>query len=167
MFINRFLKKAAIAAIAVVSLNVVANAQAEGDKAVGVNLMIGTGHRYSNVGVGAKFLYNVTDPIRLGGELDFFLQNDYMRWWDFSMYGHYLFTVDDRINVFPAVGLGIVGARADVFGLNASNNWLAVSFGGGADFALSNNLFFTTELRLKIFKDTDRINFALGLAYKF
>ena len=165
-------KRAAIIAIAV-TISVASHAQTKGDMATGGNLVIGTGNSYTNIGIGAKFLYNVTDPIRLGGEFDFFPKKDYTSWWDFSVYGHYLFSVADRVNVFPSVGLGLVGARVsfpDLFGYGGgsySSSWFALSLGGGADIALSDNLFLTGELRLKIFENSTRINLTFGVAYKF
>jgi len=176
MFSNRLIflnavakatKKVAIIAIAV-AISVAAQAQTKGDKAVGGNALMGVGNGYTNIGIGAKFLYNITDPIRLGGEFDFFLKKHYSSWWDFSVYGHYLFSVADGINVFPAVGLGIVGTQVDILGFSSySGNWLAVSLGGGADYALSDNLFLTGELRFKIFEHSNRANIAVGIAYKF
>ena len=166
--LGNFTRKVAIVAIAVVSINVAANAQAQGDKAVGGNLVIGTGNSYTNVGIGAKFFYNVTDPIRLAGEFDYFLKKDNVSWWDFSVYGHYLFSVADGVNVFPAVGLGMMGWKADLgpFG-NYSDSKFVFSLGGGADYALTDQLILTGELRLKLYDGNNRVNFAVGIAHKF
>ena len=163
-----FIRKAAIVAIAAVSINVAANAQMQGEKAVGGNLVFGSGDSYSNFGIGAKFFYNVTDPIRLAGEFDYFLKKDYVSFWDFSVYGHYLFSVAEGVNVFPAVGLGMMGIKVDLgpFG-NASDSKFAFSLGGGADYALNESLILTGELRLKLYDGNNRVNFAVGLAYRF
>ena len=169
-----FFKKAAIIAIAAVTMSVSAVAQQKGDKAAGGNLVIGAGNSYTHVGIGAKFLYNVTDPIRLAGEFDYFLKKDYASWWDFSVYGHYLFSVADQVVVYPSVGLGMVGAKFKypdfgwgIGGDSYSDSWFAFSLGGGADYSLTSNLVLNGELRLKLFENTNRINFAIGVAYKF
>ena len=162
-------KRVAIIAIAV-TISVAAHAQTKGDMAAGGNLVIGMGHSYTNFGIGAKFLYNVTNPIRLAGEFDFFLKKDYTSWWDFSVYGHYLFSVADKVNVFPAVGLGLVGVRVNHMGYGGgtySHSYFAASLGGGADFALSDNLFLTGELRFKLIEYSNRVNLAVGVTYKF
>jgi len=160
--------KMAIFAIAV-AMSIPAVAQQQGDKAVGGNLLIGTGNSLTNVGIGVKFLYNVTDPIRLAGEYDFFPKKDYVTWWDFSVYGHYLFSVADQVVVYPSVGLGVVGSKVDLGVVSGSGNDFAFSLGGGVDYALPSNpnLVLNGELRLKLFNGSNRINFAFGVAYKF
>ena len=157
-------KRAAIIAIAAVTMSLAVNAQQQGDKAVGGNLVIGTGNSFTHVGIGAKFFYNVTDPIRLAGEFDFFLPKYETTWWDLSVYGHYLFPVADKVVVYPSVGLGIVGAKVKGFD---GNNDFALSLGGGADYALTDQLSLTGELRLKLINGTNRLNIALGVVYKF
>jgi len=173
---REFFKRAAIIVIAAVTMSVSAVAQ-QGDKAVGGNLVIGTGNSYTNIGIGAKFLYNVTDPIRLAGEFDFFLKKDYMSMWDFSVYGHYLFSVADKVVVYPSAGLGIVGSKVSfpsttiwgetIPGFSASGSDFAFSLGGGADYPLTSNLVLNGELRIKLYNGGNRINFAIGVAYKF
>ena len=159
--------KMAIIVIAAITMSVAAYSQSQGDKAVGGNLVIGSGDSYTNVGIGAKFFYNVTDPIRLAGEFDYFLKKDYLSMWDLSVYGHYLFPVADQVAVYPSVGLGIVGAKVSFGGYSDSNSEFAFSLGGGADYELSSNLTLNGELRIKLIDGGNRLNIAIGLAYKF
>jgi outer membrane protein X len=171
-------KKVAIIAIALVTMSVAINAQQQGDMAAGGNLVIGTGNSYinggrnsyTNVGLGAKFFYNVADPIRLAGELDLFLQNKGLRMWDLSVYGHYLFPVADQITVYPSVGLGVLGEKwVENYGysLKAPNNNPVFSLGCGVDYELFSNLALTNEIRIKLYDGGNRLNIAIGLAYKF
>ena len=161
--------KMAIVIIAAATMSMPAMAQQQGDKAIGGNLVIGTGDSYTNVGIGVKFLYNVTDPIRLAGEYDFFPKKDMVTWWDFSVYGHYLFPVADKLVVYPSVGLGMVGSKVEILGHSASGSDFGFSLGGGVDYALPSNpnLVLNGELRIKLFDGGNRINFAFGVAYKF
>ena len=155
-------KAMAIMAIAV-TISLSAAAQ-QGDKAVGGNLVVGMGDSWTNIGLGAKFLYNVTDPIRLAGEFDYFFKKDYVSWWDFSVYGHYLFPVATQVSLYPSLGLGMVGAKSDFGG---SYSEFAFSLGGGVDYALSSNLSLNGELRIKLYDGYNRTNLAIGLSYKF
>jgi len=169
-----FLKRVAIVFIAVVTMSVTAVAQKQGDKAVGVNLLLGSTTGYSNLGLGAKFLYNVTDPIRLSGEFDYFLKKTFLteswNFWDFSVYGQYLFPVAEKIVVYPEVGLGYLGETisssiVNLGGAGSGGNF-AFSLGGGIDYPLSPNLTLNGGLRLKLVTGS-WFNIYAGLAYKF
>jgi len=171
-----FLKKVAIVVFTVVTMSVSAVAQQKGDMAAGGNLVIGTGNSFTNYGIGAKFLYNVTDPIRLAGEFDYFLKKDYLSMWDFSVYGHYLFPVAESVVVYPSVGLGLIGSTVSMptidipgmgtYGGSQSGSDFAFSLGAGADYKLTSNLTLNGEIRIKMSNGT-RFNLALGVAYKF
>jgi len=163
----------AMIAIAAVAMSMPAAAQQAGDKAVGGNLVIGTGDSYTNVGIGAKFFYNVTDPIRLAGEFDYFLKKDYLSMWDFTVYGHYLFPVADQVLIYPSLGLGMIGFKWNFpsspyyESVKDSDSKFAFSLGGGADYALTDVLTLNGELRIKFYDGNNRVNFAFGIAYKF
>ena len=172
---NVFLKKMAITVFAALLMNAAATAQTTGDMAAGGNLLIGTGNNYSNLGIGAKFYYNVTDPIRLLGEFDAFFKSNNTSAWDLSAYGHYLFPIAAQVRLYPSVGLGLVGTTV-TYSTQGSNgtsirssdsfNDFALSLGGGIDYDLTSNLILTGELRFKI-NDGSRLFLVAGLAYKF
>ena len=175
-----FLKSVVMGIILAATMNVTAVAQ-KGEKAVGANLLYGSMTGYSNLGLGAKFFYNVTDPIRLAGEFDYFLKKNYTSIWDVSVYGHYLFPAAEKMKVFPSVGLGVVGTSVsvptiaipgmgEVGGGSLSSSNLAISLGGGLDYDLTSNLLFNAELRYKIITGNGSgswLNIAVGVAYKF
>jgi outer membrane protein X len=172
MKVFNWTKRAFLLMVVALATTVCVSAQQQGDMAAGGNLVIGTGNGFTNIGLGAKFLYNVTDPIRLAGEFDYFLKKSNLSMWDFSAYGHYLFPVAETITVYPAVGLGIIGSTVDLgpyasyYGGSASGSDFAFSLGGGADFQLTDKLFATGEIRIKI-NDGSRFYILGGIAYKF
>ena len=137
-----------------------------------LNLLFGSTSGYSNAGLGAKFLYNVTDPIRLSGEFDYFLKKDYVNFWDFSVYGQYLFPIADKIAVYPEVGLGVLGETVNLsipgYGSlgSGTKNYVAFSLGGGIDYQLTSNLTLNGGLRLKLVEN-NWFNILVGIAYKF
>jgi len=173
-----FFKRAAIVAIAMLTMSLSAAAlPKKGDMDAGANLLYGTTSGWSNIGLGAKFRYNVTNPIRLAAEFDYFLKKNYLSMWDFSVYGHYLFSVADKVVVYPEVGLGVVGSKAslptfdipgygNIGGNSLSSNDFAVSLGGGIDYQLTSNLVLNGNLRYKTISGS-WFNIAIGVAYKF
>jgi len=169
---TEFLRRVAIVAIVALTMSLPAAAQKKGDMAAGGNLLFGTTSGYSNLGIGAKFLYNVTDPIRLAGEFDYFLKKNYVNFWDFSVYGHYLFPIGDKIAVYPEVGLGVVGVTASsvsIMGIKVgggTDTKFALSLGGGVDYPLTSNLTLNGGLRFKTITD-GWFNIFAGIAYKF
>jgi len=155
---NVFMKRLAILLVAALAMSLSAVSQTQGDKAVGGNLVFVSSNGYSSTGIGAKLFYNVTDPIRLAGEFDYFLKKN-ASMWDLSAYGHYLFPVQGGLVVYPSVGLGILGS--------SSHSDLAVSLGGGLDFKLTSDLTLNGELRLKLVDGSNWFNFVVGVAYSF
>jgi outer membrane protein X len=160
-------RKVAIVAIALVSMSVAVNAQEKGDMAAGGNLVLGSGDSFTNYGIGAKFQYNVTNPIRLEGSFTYFLKKDNLTMWDLSVNAHYLFPVADKLTVYPLAGLGILNYGSSYGGYSASSSDIAFNLGGGIDYKLTDKLVFNAELKYKISDTWDRLLLSAGLAYKF
>ncbi|WP_419033743.1 outer membrane protein [Dysgonomonas gadei] len=183
---NVLFKRMVMLIIMTVAVSAVAIAQEKGDKAIGANLVIGSGDSFTNYGLGAKFLYNVTDPVRLAAEFDYFLKKDGITMWDASVYGHYLIPLTEKFTLYPSAGLGLINTKAsngqaineslgelgNILGIavsedgSTSSSDFVFSLGGGAEYELTDNLALNGEFRYKI-KDGSRINIALGIAYKF
>jgi outer membrane protein X len=170
-----FFRKVAIAAIAVLTMSVAAGAQEKGDMAAGANLVLGSGDSFTNLGIGAKFQYNVLQQLRGEASFTYFLKKDYTTMWDLSVNGHWLFSITDKITVYPLAGLGILNYGYDLgLGLgewgikdNASTSDIAFNFGGGVDLKLTDKLIFNAELKYKISDVWDRLLLSAGVAYKF
>ena len=75
----------------------------KGEQRVGLNLNYGT--EISNVGLGAKYQYGITDAIRIEGSLDYFFKKDGASMWDINVNAHYLFPFAEKFAVYPLVGL--------------------------------------------------------------
>ena len=177
MLRNTFMKVAIFSIALTVSASAIA--QEQGDMAAGGNMVLGVGGDHTHFGIGGKFLYNLTDPIRLAGEFDFFPKTDDFTWWDISVYGHYIFPLIEKISVYPLVGIGIIGIQWSYdYGIlgkhSESINGFVFSPGGGVEFKLLPNLALNAEVRFKFIKFSDdddvsgrRTNFVVGLAYKF
>ncbi len=158
-----------ILVVALAVLNV--NAQQKGDMAVGGDLVIGTGDSYTNVGLSAKFQYNVIDPLRLEGSFTYFFKKDYMSMWDMSANAHYLFNITDQFILYPLAGIGVLGVKVDLGdfwgGGSVSDSYFAFNIGGGAQYKFTENWAANFELKYKIADNWDRFLISAGVTYKF
>jgi outer membrane protein X len=148
-------------------MSVAVNAQEKGDMAAGGNLVLGLGDSCTNYGIGAKFQYNATNPLRLEGSFTYFLKKDNLTMWDLSANAHWLFPVADKVTVYPLAGLGILNYGSSYGGYSASSSDIAFNLGGGIDYKLTDKLALNAELKYKISDTWDRLLLSAGLAYKF
>jgi outer membrane protein X len=173
-----------------------AKAQEAGDVAAGVNLAAGFGNEFTNVGIGAKFQYNVTAPVRAEGSFTFFPKKDGLGMWDLSVNGHYLIGIPSVSNftVYPVAGLGLTGYTGGGGGGEyewqnpITGEWereeyeseegeggtytvLGLNLGGGAEYKLTDRIRVNAELKYRIGFDSDvfanRFLISAGIAYTF
>jgi outer membrane protein X len=171
-----FFKKAAILLIAAVATTATVSAQ-KGSMAAGGSVVLGSGDSYTNYGIQGKFRYGITDPIRLEGSFTYFLKKDYTSMWDFSVNGHYLFPVGEKLTVYPLAGLGLLGVTVSTptidlgewgsYGGSYSDSEFGFNLGGGLDYELQSNLLLNVELRYTIHDLWDRLYLSAGVVYKF
>lgn len=87
-----------------------ASAQEKGDMAAGLNLgvapFVGNGVSTTNFGLGAKFQYNVSDPVRVEADLDYWFKSQGTGVLDASVNIHYLFKLADKLTFYPVFGIG-------------------------------------------------------------
>jgi len=176
-----FFKKVAIVAIAT-TISVTAYAQAyQGDKAIGGNFLI-AGDETTLVGIGAKFQYNITDPIRIEGSFSYFFPKKesqrYMgttietslNMWNLSVNGHYLLPITENVTVYPLAGLGIAGlkAKASALGISesSSKNHFGLNLGGGLDYHVTDAVTLNFEVRYLIASDGGIFFVRAGVAFK-
>ena len=155
-----------IAIMAVIGFSVNAQSQ-KGDMAAGVNLSLGTGSGFTNFGIGAEFQWNITDAIRLEPSVNYFLESDFVSMWDVNVDAQYVFDVANKLEVYPFVGLTVLGAKADVWGYSASSTNFGANIGGGAQYWFTDKIAASLEVKYQLVSDFDRVVLSLGAAYKF
>jgi len=161
------------------SLSFPAIAQEKGDVAIGIN---GLGGIYVDntfsFGFGLKLLYNITAPLLLTGEMDFStgvnLDNNIAArgFQDYSLYVHYLLPVSKKVAVYPLVGGGVLRTKSktDFSGIaeKAIDYRFVSSLGAGFDYAITNNLTSSVELRFKHrHHGRNHYIYLASIAYKF
>lgn len=85
-------------------LMLVGNTYAQkGKQAIGFGLSYGT--EIESVGLGLKYQYNITNPIRLEPSLNYFFENNNVSMLDVNLNFHYLFPVASKVKLYPLLGL--------------------------------------------------------------
>jgi outer membrane protein X len=164
------------------------SAQEKGDMAAGLGAAVGMGNELTNFGIGAKFQYNITNPLRLEGSFTYFLPKKdgvaglaetSISMWDFSVNAHYLFSLSESFALYPLAGIGMLGvsasAEADLGGwggyggyeYDASTTDFGFNLGGGIDLKLSEKLVLNAQLKYMIAGEWSRLIISAGVAYKF
>lgn len=178
---KRIITKAAFVAFAFKLSFVAAYAQA-GDKAFGGNLLI-AGDETTLFGIGAKFQYNITDPIRLEGSFSYCFPKketqsvmgipieSSINMWNLSVNGQYLLPISEKVTLYPLAGLGITGlkAKASAFGYSNSDseNYFGFNLGGGLDFKITETILLNFEARNMFISDGGIFFLRGGLVFKF
>lgn len=169
------------------------SAQQAGDMAAGLNLGVApcleSGASVTNFGIGAKFQYNVTNPIRLEAAFDYGLKNNGVDVLTFGVNAHYLFNVANKIKVYPLVGLGYAHFSATVSGIpdmkddlkknangyddsdttseSGSANKFYFNVGVGGQYDINDKLAVNLEIKYQYIKYFNRLPISLGITYKF
>lgn len=149
------------------------NAQKKGDMGLGLNLSVGVGDSYTNFGLGAKYQWNVTAPIRLEPSFNYYFKHDHRDMWDLNLNVHYLVPLQERFVIYPLLGVGVqhakVSYRHDLWNENQSisTNKFAINVGAGIDYKLTKVILLNFEIKYKIVSHMNRALFTLGAVYKF
>ena len=156
--------------VAALRVSVAGYAQEKGSMAAGANLNLGFAYDgdYNNVGIGFKYQYSVTDQIRIEPEFTYFFKKDYVSMWDLMVNAHYIFKVaDNKVNLYPIVGLGVLGTKASYYGYSSSDTDLGVNLSGGAEYRLTPNIIVGAELKYQLASDWDHLGLQVGVTYSF
>jgi len=150
----------------------------KGDKSIGISLGYGT--EIKSIGVGAKFNYNITDPIQLSPSFNYFLKKDGVSMWELNADVHYLFPVADNLNVYPLAGLALLGTKTDAGDLydefeelgyevesdSSSSTNIGLNLGGGVSYKLTDNISIGAELKYTL-SDFNQLGLSANVTYKF
>lgn len=172
-------------------LGLCASAQEKGDMAVGLNLGVApcleSGAKVTNFGIGAKFQYNVTNPIRLEADVDYWFKNKGFDVFDVTANVHYLFNVGSKLKIYPIVGIGYAhcGLGADLsfneedykdlwsrsskdeLEVSASSSKFLFNVGAGVEYPITEKFSIGAEIKYQYIKDFSRLPISIGATYKF
>jgi hypothetical protein len=156
-----------VAAFAMVS------AFASAQVAVGVHTLYGTG--VNNLGIGVRGRYDITDKFRADANFNYYFKKNNLEFWDLNANLHYLFNITDKFTVYPMAGLGYANIKSSleykelgiVYKTNDNYGKFCLNFGGGVDYALTEDLYLNAEVRYQVVSHYDQTVFSAGIVYKF
>lgn len=156
--------------LAAVMCFTVANAQ-KGEMAAGVNFNFGAAYTggFSNMGVGLKYQYSFTDHIRLEPAFTYYFKKDLISMWEVMANVHYVFRMaNDKLNLYPLAGLGVLGAKASIFEYSASTTNFAFNLGGGVEYKVHEHIAIGAELKYNIVGNSySHLGIQVGATYLF
>ena len=171
-----------------------ASAQEKGDMAAGLNLGVApcleSGANVTNFGIGAKFQYNVTNPLRLEAGVNYGFKNKGLDVLDVAANVHYLFKVGEKLRVYPLAGIGFARLGGNVefdydydddddYGWR-SRDWeydeedasgsvtkFLFNVGAGAEYPVSDRLSVGAEIKYQYIQHFSRLPISIGVTYRF
>ena len=148
-------------------------------KALGVGLAYGT--QAENVGLNVRGQYFVTDNVRLEGSINYFFKHKGLSMWDINANGAYVFNITDKFRAYPMLGFAFTNWSSEysTVKVNSDNTKtvyvnskntirLGANYGGGVEYALSNNIAAFGEIREQVLPNSySQGVFTLGIKARF
>ena len=105
----------------------------KGRQAIGFGLSYGT--EIESAGLGIKYQYNITNPLRIEPSFNYFFENDNVSMLDLNVNFHYLCPVAQSVKLYPLFGLTMSNWMFDMHDLDvdwdgdhvhSDTNWLMI-----------------------------------------
>ena len=88
----------------------------KGRQAIGFGLSYGT--EIESAGLGIKYQYNITNPLRIEPSFNYFFENDNVSMLDLNVNFHYLCPVAQSVKLYPLFGLTMSNWMFDMHDLD-------------------------------------------------
>jgi len=128
-------------------------------------------------GLGVRLLYGINENIRLDLSDHYYFKKEYKYLDDLNLNVHYLFDVADNLQLYPLAGVTLLlwkvefddyNFQTDTWFKNSfSDSKFGVNLGGGAQYALTDQLMLNSEVKFQLISDTNQLVLSAGLIYKF
>lgn len=96
----------------------------KGRQAIGFGLSYGT--EIESAGLGIKYQYNITNPLRIEPSFNYFFENDNVSMLDLNVNFHYLCPVAQSVKLYPLFGLTMSNWMFDMHDLDV--DWDGTTF---------------------------------------
>ena len=109
----------------------------KGRQAIGFGLSYGT--EIESAGLGIKYQYNITNPLRIEPSFNYFFENDNVSMLDVNVNFHYLFPVAQSVKLYPLFGLTMSNWMFDMHDLDVDwdGDHVHVDDGGNQGYSVN------------------------------
>ena len=179
--------------MSMVLVGLFAVAQDKGDMAVGLNLGITpcteSGVSVANFGIGARFQYNVTNPLRLEAAVGYDFKDKEVSVFTAGVNGHWIFSLSEKFNIYPIVGVGVANIKGyvsvdekvrdeilnnqghvntyDNDDISDSSTKFYYNLGAGGEYKITDRLSANIEVKWQGISWFNRVPVSVGVTYKF
>ena len=109
----------------------------------GVGMNIGYGGFNENAGIGVHARLYLNDGFRMEPTFNYYFENDDWSQWDIMANFHYVFSVANKVGLYPLVGIGVAGNSVH----DHSKASFSMNFGGGVEVPVSREFTLGGELK--------------------
>jgi outer membrane protein X len=134
----------------------------KGVKAVGGQFTYLTDSELS--GIGFKFQYGITNPLRFEGSIDNYFKSDGLSMWDINANLHYRIPFTRNFALYPLAGMALTNWNTDGDGTQSK---VGVNVGCGVEIGLAKEWALNFESKYQIIDNYNQIVLGAGLMYKF
>lgn len=138
-----------------------ANAQ-KGTAAIGADLLYGSD--IDRAGLGIKMQYNISNPVRLEVDWDYYFKQNHFTYWTVDVLANYMIGVGRNVSFYPLAGI-MVGYGSVAHYDDESR--LGVDLGAGLQYDINADWLLDMEFKYQIIKHWDQAVISIGFAYKF
>ena len=134
----------------------------KGDMFVGAGVSYGFHSDYKNFGIGVKGQYEIFNNFRADAQVDHFFKHDGISMSDININLQYAIPATDAINVYPLVGLALVGHSTNAFGFLEEMK-AGFNVGAGAELPVTDKWKIFLETKYQVVEDWGRFIPTIGV----
>jgi len=146
-----------------------------GEWAVGGQVVYGS--KAETAGIGLHVKNCLTDVVRLGLSSNYYFKHSGVSAFDVNLEANYLFTLSEKVRVYPLAGVVLGIWHADGVDIEAGGMHVGVdgstdtkfggNLGGGIDFLVNDRLGLNAEVKYQIISHASQVVFGIGASYRF
>ena len=151
-----------------------ANAES-GEWAVGGQVVYGS--KAETAGIGLHLKNCLTDAFRASLSSNYYFKHAGVNAFDVNLEANYLFSVGEKVRVYPLAGVVLGIWHADGVDMNVGGTHVGIdgttdskfgcNLGGGIDYLMGDHWGLNAEVKYQIISHASQVVFGIGASYRF